>query len=235
MNKKLLIVEDEKHLAVGLQTNFELQGYQVTVAEDGPRGLALFEKWKPDIIILDLMLPGIDGLEVLSQIRKTDPFLPILVLSAKNEDENRVLCLANGSDDFLAKPFNLDELVLRVKRLMKWTESSRNKRRATTFELGPYKINLHNGSVTGRGKKFDLTEQELKLFQVFVDNEAEVLSREELLRSAWGYSKGVETRTVDNFIVRLRKYFEPDPNNPKLFMNKRNRGYLFKSSETHEN
>ncbi len=229
MKKKLLIVEDEKHIAIGLVANFELLGYEVHLVEDGSKVLEAYREFKPDIMILDLMLPGLSGFEVLAQIRKTETNLPILVLSAKNSEKSRIRSLVEGSDDFLAKPFSLDELILRVERLLKWTESTTKiAEKPTYFAINSHTVDLGSGEVTGTNASFYLTEQELRLFQVFIENDGKILSREQLLEQAWGYSKGIETRTVDNFIVRLRKYFEIDPKNPKHFINKRARGYLFK-------
>lgn len=231
MTKKVLVVEDEKHIAQGLRMNLSRVGYEVQLCHNGNKALELWKSYSPDLIILDLMLPGLDGFKVLENIRLYDERLPILILSARDAVEDKIRCLKKGVDDYLAKPFDLDEFLLRVDRILKraeWTKEAEIK------EKFPGKIYFGNCWVdfdiqTGHGTEgeFELTMQELKLLKVFYQNQGEILSRKFLLENAFGYSLDVSSRTVDNFIVRLRKYFEEDPKKPRHFKSKRAMGYTF--------
>ncbi|WP_372653714.1 response regulator transcription factor [Halobacteriovorax sp.] len=236
MKKKILIVEDEKHIAEGLKLNLTLQGYDVKHAENGIVGLQRWREWGPDLILLDIMMPGLDGISVLEEIRKDDQRLPILILSAKDATRDKVKALSKGVDDYLAKPFDLDELLLRVDRLLirsNWSDAEvSSSQEVETFEGDSYsfsttEINFVKLQATTNGKIIQLTEQEVKLLQVFISNKGVPLSRKELLESAWGYDGETSTRTVDNFIVRFRKYFEEDPKNPVIFKSLRSVGYIF--------
>jgi DNA-binding response OmpR family regulator len=232
--KRILIIEDDVHIAEGLNLNLSLQGYEVYVAGDGVVGLARWHAWGPDLIILDIMLPGIDGLSILKKIRETDERIPILILSAKSAADDKIKGLAFGVDDYLAKPFNLDEFLLRVERLLtraSWNEKNGGAERAQTvadvYEFGGNRIEFATFTALGINGKISLTEQELKLLKLFIANPGKPLSRENLLEAGWGYSRLVSTRTVDNFIVRFRKYFERNPKQPAYFRSLRSVGYVF--------
>lgn len=197
--------------------------------------MAGLNRWKeigPDLVILDIMLPGIDGLSVLQSIRLEDERLPILILSAKGDPADRIQGLAFGVDDYLAKPFNLEELLLRVERLLKRSEWNRS--RATTpaapfdtYRFGGNEIDFKTNTARCNMGEMSLTEQEAKVLKLFIAHRGKPLSRDQLLQIGWGYSRKTATRTVDNFIVRFRKYFEPDPRNPIYFRSLRSIGYLF--------
>jgi len=233
LGKRVLVVEDEHHIAEGLRLNLQLQGYEVLIAETGTAGLSAWKQWEPDLIVLDLMLPGIDGISVLKSIRLENERLPVLILSAKNSVEDRVKGLALGVDDYLAKPFNLDEFLLRVERLLKrdsWlkAELSPNVEACSDdYFFGDNKIEFNNHIAICKGETVALTEQEIRLLRLFIANRGRALSRGEILELAWGFSKSLSTRTVDNFVVRFRKYFEDDPKNPKYFKSRRSVGYVF--------
>ncbi len=236
MKKKVLIAEDEKHLAEGLKLNLTLQGYDVEHAENGIEALQKWREWQPDLILLDIMMPGLDGMSVLEEIRKDDQKIPILILSAKDGTRDKVKALNKGVDDYLAKPFDLEELLLRVERLLirsDWNEKEeKTEGKVEAFEGDSYSfsntvIDFIKLQATIDGKSVQLTEQEVKLLQVFISNKGIPLSRKELLESAWGYDGETSTRTVDNFIVRFRKYFEKDPKNPVIFKSLRSVGYIF--------
>jgi DNA-binding response OmpR family regulator len=237
MTKKILVVEDEKHLAEGLKLNLKLAGHEVEHAENGIEALKKWREWSPDLILLDIMMPGIDGITVLEEIRKENERLPILILSAKDAVKDKVQALDKGVDDYLAKPFDLGELLLRVERLLKrssWSSenSQDEKTKKSSFDGEVYKfknitIDFVKLMATVDEKKIQLTEQEIKLLRVFVGHIGTPVSRKELLESAWGYDGETSTRTVDNFIVRFRKYFEEDPKNPKIFRSLRSVGYVF--------
>jgi DNA-binding response OmpR family regulator len=232
-NKRILVVEDEHHIAEGLRLNLQLQGYEVMVAETGTSGLHAWKQWEPDLIVLDIMLPGIDGITVLKSIRLEDERLPVLILSAKNSAEDRVKGLVLGVDDYLSKPFILDEFLLRVERLLKrtsWSKEEQNPQKSTAsdeYVFGDNKIEFKSNLAICQGEKVSLTEQEVRLLRLFIANRGMALSRGEILELAWGFSKSLSTRTVDNFVVRFRKYFEEDPKNPVYFKSRRSVGYVF--------
>ncbi|BBO83460.1 DNA-binding response regulator [Desulfosarcina ovata subsp. sediminis] len=230
--KRILIIEDDLHIAEGIQLNLSLQGYEVILASDGVSGLNQWKETCPDLVILDVMLPGIDGLSILQSIRLTDERLPVLILSAKGDPDDRIKGLAFGVDDYLAKPFNLEELLLRVERLLK--RGSWNQENGTTvasvsdtYRFGDNRIDFKTHTAHCQMGEISLTEQESKVLKLFIAHRGKPLSRDKLLQIGWGYSRKTSTRTVDNFIVRFRKYFEADPRNPIYFKSLRSIGYLF--------
>ena len=233
--KRILIIEDDAHIAEGLRLNLSIKGHDVRVALDGPSGLREWKAWRPDLIVLDIMLPGIDGLSILRSIRLEDERLPILILSAKSEPEYRVKGLAYGVDDYLSKPFNLDEFLLRVERLLTraaWGEPGDAARGGIAapgpaYSFGGNTIDFETFTARCRMGEVGLTEQEIRLLKLFIVNRGKLLSRRELLEIGWGYTGETPTRTVDNFIVRFRKYFEDDPHQPKYFRSVRSVGYVF--------
>jgi two-component system, OmpR family, alkaline phosphatase synthesis response regulator PhoP len=235
--RRILVVEDDHHIAEGLMLNLKLQGFAVRIAADGVEGLAQWKQWRPHLIVLDIMLPGIDGLSVLKAIRREDERLPILILSAKNASDDKIRGLAYGVDDYLSKPFNLEEFLLRVERLStrsSWYDNNRGPNAADgrtsppqTYVFGPNRIDFSTAVAQGRNGRIDLTPQEIKLLKLFVANRGRPLSRSRLLEIGWGYTPGMSTRTVDNFIVRFRKYFEENPKKPIYFKSRRGIGYVF--------
>jgi two-component system, OmpR family, alkaline phosphatase synthesis response regulator PhoP len=230
--KLILIVEDDRHIAEGIELNLTLQGYEVIHAADGVAGLNKWKTYRPDLVILDIMLPGIDGLSILQSIRLEDERLPILILSAKGDPADRIKGLSLGVDDYLAKPFNLEELFLRVERLLKrggWTQENETEPAPTfdTYQFGDNRIDFKTNTADCHKGTVTLTEQESKVLKLFITHRGKPLSRDKLLQIGWGYTRKTSTRTVDNFIVRFRKYFEPDPRNPVYFKSLRSIGYLF--------
>jgi len=242
--KRILVVEDETHLAEGLKLNLSLKGCDVMIAADGIAALQAWKEWRPHLIVLDIMLPEIDGLSVLRKIRLEDERMPILILSARGDPDERVKGFSYGVDDYLVKPFNLDEFLLRVDRLLTrgaWSqegsdsgeESMSSLPRVYTF--GDSRIDFQTLKAHGPSGHMTLTEQEARLLRLFILNRGRPLSRRKLLEIGWGYTGGTTTRTVDNFIVRLRKYFEPDPRKPLYFKSLRSVGYVFDDDrESHE-
>jgi DNA-binding response OmpR family regulator len=225
---KILLVEDEKHLAKGLLYNLGKEGYQVTVAEDGLAALACLDKEEFDMMILDLMLPKMGGMEVIKKVRETNIRFPILMLTAKTTDEDRTLGLEAGADDYLTKPFHLPELLLRVKGILRrkdWYEEP--VRNLEYFEFDNMWVDFKTGKARGCDGEFYLTSKEVLVMNLLIANRGKVVSREELLEKVWGYSPNTETRTVDNFIARLRKYFEKKPQNPRYIVTVREKGYQF--------
>lgn len=233
--KQILIVEDDAHIAEGMKLNLSLQGYTVFIAPDGASGLQQWKALKPDLIVLDIMLPHIDGISVLRSIRLEDERLPILIVSAKGEPDDRIEGLSYGVDDYLAKPFHLDEFLLRVERLLTKVSWYRDDdltnahldTLAETYSFGENQINFTTHSAQCKCGVVILTEQEVKLLKLFIANRGKPLSRQKLLEIGWGYTKSTTTRTVDNFIVRFRRYFEDNPHKPVYFKSIRSVGYLF--------
>ncbi len=232
--KRILVIEDEKHIAEGLKLNLSLQGYDVKIAANGFLGLQEWKEWQPDLIVLDIMLPGIDGLSVLQNIRLEDEKIPILILSAKVATDDKVKGLKFGVDDYLTKPFDLEEFLLRVERLLtrvSWSTSNEDvvSLVPSTYTFGGNQINFENATALCKAGKISLTIQEVKLLKLFFANNGKPLSRSKLLEIGWGYTKGTSTRTVDNFIVRFRKYFEDNPQKPVYFKSLRSVGYVFEN------
>jgi two-component system, OmpR family, alkaline phosphatase synthesis response regulator PhoP len=228
--KRILVVEDDRHIAEGLRLNLSLKGYDPQIALDGIAALRLWKEWRPDLVVLDIMLPHIDGLTVLRNIRLEDERLPVLILSARGEPEQRVEGLALGGDDYLAKPFNLDEFLLRVERLLSRSAREREgsgEPLAETYTFGGNVIDFDRFKATCREGEISLTEQEIKLLKLFIANRGKPLSRGEILEMGWGYTGSTPTRTVDNFVMRFRKYFEDNPHEPVFFKSLRSVGYIF--------
>ena len=231
MQKKLsiLLVEDEENLQDALRLNFEMEGYEVTSAYDGAEALKAVHNEYFDLIILDVMLPEIDGITVCENIRLFNSEIPILILSAKNNSSDRVLGLQKGADDYLSKPFDLAELLIRVKKLINKSKLISSKGQVTEiFNFGKNKINFKALECTTRlGDKVALTKKEAMLLKLLIENKNEVVTREKILQAVWGYNVYPTTRTVDNFILSFRKYFEEDSRNPKYFHAIRGIGYKF--------
>ena len=233
-DKKILVIDDEKHIAEAIRLNLMILGHQVEIAANGAIGLNILTQKKFDLIIVDLMMPEIDGIGVIKSIRKTDEQVPILVVSAKDQVQEKVKCLSLGVDDYLSKPFDLDEFLLRVDRLLtraKWSSENTKPTSAndemTTFTFDTNVIDFGNLKAQTKAGEIELTLQEIKLLKYFINHKTQPLKREDILKDALGYDPETETRTLDNFIVRFRKYFEDDPKNPKFFKSVRSVGYIF--------
>jgi two-component system alkaline phosphatase synthesis response regulator PhoP len=225
---KILLVEDEESLAVGLEYNLIEEGYIVNWANNGREAIDLFEKEKFDLIILDIMLPYVNGFEVAERVRKSDPQIPILMLTAKTESGDKVKGLEKGADDYMTKPFHLQELLLRVKGMLKrksWYTSASQKQ--SVYKFGNNEINFKTLNCLHGNENIRLTPQEAMLLKYLVEHKEEIVTRKELLENVWHLNPEVETRTVDIFIARLRKYFEPDPTSPVYFKSIRGAGYTF--------
>lgn len=229
MNKPhILLVEDEPHIASGLIYNLEEEAYLVTHVETGEAALQQLWDKSFDLVVLDVMLPGMSGIDVCRSIRKRDPKLPILMLTARGEDKDRIEGLEAGADDYLTKPFNLDEFLLRVKGILRRSDWYRPQlSRERNYHFGQNTVDLQERIAKAGDQSFELTDIETKLLRIFFQREGETLSRTDLLAAAWDVSPDTETRTLDNFVVRLRKYFEPDPSDPVHFLTVRGRGYRF--------
>ena len=225
----ILLVEDEDNLHEALKLNLELEGYEVTSAFNGTAALKAVDAEYFDLIILDVMLPELDGINVTETIRLKNREVPILILSAKNSSADRVLGLKKGADDYLTKPFNLEELILRVQKLIEKNKRLRDKSSVgDTYYFGNNTIDFKaQEAITKNGQKVQLSKKESMLLRLLIENKNEVVPREKILQSVWGYNVYPTTRTIDNFILNFRKYFEEDSRNPKYFHSVRGVGYKY--------
>jgi two-component system, OmpR family, alkaline phosphatase synthesis response regulator PhoP len=225
----ILLVEDEENLHEALKLNLELEGYDVTSAYNGAAALKALQAEYFDMLILDVMLPEMDGINVTETIRLNNNEVPILILSAKNSSADRVLGLKKGADDYLAKPFNLEELLLRVKKLIEKNKKLQDKESiGNSYTFGNNIIDFKAQEATkSTGEKIQLSKKETMLLKLLIENKNEVVPREKILQAVWGYNVYPTTRTIDNFILNFRKYFEEDSRNPKYFYSVRGVGYKY--------
>jgi two-component system alkaline phosphatase synthesis response regulator PhoP len=224
MTTKLLVIEDNPDLAFGLRNNFEIEGYEVEVAEDGLVGLERARRWAPDLILLDLMLPGMDGYRVLRTLRADGNETPVLILTARGEEADKVMGFRHGADDYVTKPFGVLELIARVEALL------RRARRGVVAEtlaerFGEITIERACRLVLKDGETVSLAPLEYDLLLALYDRRGAVATRHELLREVWGHSAAVVSRTVDTHILELRKKLERDPARPRHILTVRKTGY----------
>ena len=225
----LLVAEDEESLREALKLNLELEGYEVTTVETGPSVLKMVKNEYFDLIILDIMMPDMDGITVCETIRMQHNDVPIMFLSARNNSADRVEGLKKGGDDYLTKPFNLEELLLRVEKLITKNKKIKEPQAINDiYEFDGCKIDFAAHScIDKNGAEQELSKKEAALLKLLVEHEGEVVSREQILQIVWGYNVYPTTRTIDNFILNFRKYFEKDSRNPKHFHSIRGIGYKF--------
>jgi two-component system alkaline phosphatase synthesis response regulator PhoP len=225
----ILLVEDEENLHEALRLNLELENYDVTSAYDGAAALKAVQGEYFDLIILDVMLPEMDGINVTETVRISNNEVPILILSARNSSSDRVLGLKKGADDYLTKPFNLEELLLRVNKLINKNKKLQDKTSlGNTYSFDRNIIDFKAQEATTRnGQKIQLSKKETMLLKLLIENKNEVVPREKILQAVWGYNVYPTTRTIDNFILNFRKYFEEDSRNPKYFHSVRGVGYKY--------
>jgi two-component system, OmpR family, alkaline phosphatase synthesis response regulator PhoP len=225
----ILLVEDEEHLHEAMKLNMELEGYTVTSAFTGPEALHAIKNEYFDLLVLDVMLPEIDGITLTETIRLENYDVPILIVSAKSTPNDRILGLKKGADDYLVKPFNLEELLLRVQKLIVKSKKLNDKETITQqVSFGGNIVDFKSQEATNiNGEIFQLSKKEAMLLKLLIENKNEVVSREKILQSVWGYQVYPNTRTIDNFILNFRKYFETDTRNPKHFHSVRGTGYRF--------
>ena len=226
----VLVVEDEDHLAAGLKLNFELEGFLVDVAKSGRDAGRLLVHDDYDVILLDVMLPDVDGFSLCQKLREAGNTTPVLMLTARDALDDRVEGLNVGADDYLTKPFELSELLARVRSLLRrrvWTRRAGPPAPVNVLRLGDAVVDFDTHAAESRGEAIHLTKLELDLLRYFADNPGRVLSREELQQNVWKLRDYPNHRMVDNFIMRLRRHFEPDPREPKYFLSVRGAGYKF--------
>ena len=228
----ILVVEDEETLREALKLNLELEGYEITTADNGPAVLKMVKNEYFDLIVLDIMLPDMDGITVCETIRMQHNDVPILFLSARNSSADKVEGLKKGGDDYLTKPFNLEELLLRVDKLIIKNKKIKEPQSvADVYEFEGCKIDFAaHECVDKNGERQELSKKEAALLKLLVEHEGDVVSREQILQIVWGYNVYPTTRTIDNFILNFRKYFEEDSRNPRHFHSVRGIGYKFTAS-----
>ncbi len=223
---RILLVEDEEEIRKIINMNLVMEGYEVVTTDNGMKALEIAQSQHFDIIILDVMLPEVDGFQICEQVRLRNSKVGIIIVSAKDTSEDRITGLKLGADDYLTKPFNLEELLLRVQNLLKRSNDDEAKS-LETYTFGNNSINFVTYKAVGRNGSFQLTNKETLLLKLLIERQNEVVSRNQILQAVWGYDVYPSTRTIDNFILSLRKYFEEDPRNPKYFQSVRSVGYKF--------
>ena len=222
---RILVVEDEPNMVAGLRDNFEFEGYQVLSAMDGVAGLERALADSPDLVILDVMMPRMSGLDVCKQLKAKRPAIPIIMLTARGQEVDKVVGLELGADDYVTKPFSIRELLARVKAVLRRAGSlPKDKDR---YNFGEIEVNLRSCQVSRNGKSLDVSSKEFDLLKYFLCHPGEALTRDRLLEDVWGYDKFPTTRTVDAHIVRLRQKLEPKPDDPRFFLTVHGTGYKF--------
>jgi DNA-binding response OmpR family regulator len=222
---KILIVEDEPGMVAGLRDNFEFEGYQVLSAMDGVAGLERALADSPDLVILDVMMPRMSGLDVCKQLKSKRPAIPIIMLTARGQEVDKVVGLELGADDYVTKPFSIRELLARVKAVLRRAGSLPKDR--DRYAFGDVEVNLRSCQVSRKGRSLEVSSKEFDLLKYFLSHPGEALTRDRLLEEVWGYEKFPTTRTVDAHIVRLRQKLEPKPEDPRFFLTVHGTGYKF--------
>ena len=220
---RILIVEDEPAMVAGLRDNFEYEGYDVISAADGAEGLERALADNPDLVVLDVMMPRMSGLDVCKQLKTRRPSLPIIMLTARGQEIDKVVGLELGADDYVTKPFSIRELMARVKAVLRRVSPPA----AEVYRFSDIEVNIRSNEVRRSGKLVDLSSKEFALLAYFVSNPAETLSRDRLLDAVWGYENYPNTRTVDTHIVHLRQKLEPNPEEPRFILTVHGSGYKF--------
>jgi len=222
----ILIIEDEKPMADAIRYSLEAEGFEVEIATDGEQGLRRFDEGRYDLVVLDLMLPGMDGLEICKRMRLAGS-TPVIMLTAKDSEMDRVLGLELGADDYITKPFSMRELTARVRAVMRRSQASEAARAHKVLESGDVSLDVERHEVTARGRVVDVALTEFRLLELFLDNSGRVLSREYLISAGWGGEFYAQNKALDVHIRRLRERLEEDPSNPLRIITVRGVGYRF--------
>ncbi len=223
---RILVVEDESHIAEGLRFNLEAEGHQVAVTETGEAALDALAAEAFDIVVLDVMLPGKDGFSVISELRAKGQFIPTLMLTARSHPEDVLKGFAAGADDYITKPFDLNILIARIGGLLRRRDWMK-KPQANRFEFGDKSVDFGSLELRVRDQVFPLTLMEANVLKYMIEHEGKPVSRKTMLEHVWGLHEDTDTRAIDNFIVRLRRYIEDDPSRPKHLLTVRGVGYRF--------
>ena len=223
---RILLAEDEENIRDTVKLNLELEGYEVVTTSNGREAVKITKEQHFDLMVLDVMLPEINGYQICEQVRLTDRETPIIFLTAKDASQDRIQGLKKGADDYLTKPFVFEELRLRIERLIQRSSKSPDVS-PDVYEFGDNRVNFATYEAKGNPGEFTLTKKEAMLLKLLIDRRGEVVSRQQILQSVWGYDVYPSTRTIDNFILSFRKYFERDPKNPEFFLSVRGVGYKF--------
>jgi two-component system alkaline phosphatase synthesis response regulator PhoP len=226
MKEKILIIEDEEDLVKGLRLNLAYEGYEVDWAADGVEGLRKALEERPHLIILDIMLPKMNGLDICRELRQKNISIPIIMLTAKGEEIDKVLGLEIGADDYMTKPFSIRELLARIKAHLR-REKRERKTMPEVYRFGDVEIDFTHFKVKRKDKELDLTSLEIDIMKYFIAHREEVVTREALLDKVWGYEKYPTTRTIDNHILKLRKKIEAVPSHPEYILSVYGEGYRF--------
>ncbi len=222
----ILVIEDEPEMQRGLRDNLEFEGYTVLVVGEGKKALETIRSKKFDLILLDVMLPGMSGFDICRTVRTEGVSTPIIMLTAKGEEVDKVLGLEFGADDYITKPFSLRELIARVKAVLRRTPAEKIAT-GKKISLGLLEVDLDSYTATKKGKPVSLTSKDFDILRYFWQHQQQVISRDDLLKHVWGYDESISSRTVDNFIVKLRKNIEKDPSSPKHIITIHGTGYKF--------
>ncbi|HYV85688.1 MAG TPA: response regulator transcription factor [Patescibacteria group bacterium] len=222
---KVLIVEDDESMGTALKDGFSYEGYEVVFAGDGVEGLRLAIERAPDLVILDVMLPKMSGFDVCKEIRKTGSAVPVIMLTARGQEIDKVLGLKLGADDYVTKPFGFMELMARVEALLR--RASGQTGRAESYTFGDVSVDFKRGEVRRKGKPIEMSAREMRLLQYFVEHRGEVIARDRLLDEVWGYDEAPLTRTVDMHVAKLRKKIESRPADPQFLLTVHGMGYKF--------
>jgi two-component system alkaline phosphatase synthesis response regulator PhoP len=232
MATRILIVEDEEHIARPLRINLEAEGYKADIVTDGTRAIEAIRSGGHDLILLDIMLPGASGFEVAETVRGEGIHTPILFVTARDREDDRLRGLEIGGDDYITKPFSVRELIGRIQAMLRrqqWYSGTENQANLSSDEVafGGNRVNFRAYRAETKSGKVELTEKECMLLKALVDREGEVVRREEILDTVWGYDRYPSSRTIDNIVLNLRKYFEEDPKAPKHILTQYGAGYRF--------
>ena len=223
---RILLVEDEEQIQKLLKYNLEAEGYEVIALSDGKSALEVLEKQHFDVLLLDIMLPEVNGLQICEQVRLVNKTVGIIMVSAKDTTSDKIKGLKTGADDYITKPFNLEELLLRVNNLA-YRSVEKHANTTTNYKFGTNSIDFESFEAVGVHGNFKLTQKEVMLLKLLIERKNQVVSRQQILQTVWGYDVFPTTRTIDNFILAFRKYFETDPRNPRHFKSIRSVGYKF--------
>lgn len=224
---RILLVEDEPSLRKLVSLNLTLEGYEVETAENGKVALDKLSEAHYDLMVLDLMLPLVSGLDVLTTLRLTNSELPVIITSAKDSSSDRIRGLKEGADDYLVKPFEIEELTLRMHKLLERSQTADTEDLLDSYCFGPNEVNFKTYMATNKEGTIQLKQKEILILKFLISKQNQVVSRQDILRKVWGYDVYPSTRTIDNFISTLRKYFEEDIKNPAYIISIRGIGYKF--------